>query len=419
MRDRVILHSDLNSFYASVEIMLDPSLRDKAVAVCGDTNDRHGIVLAKSELAKRAGVKTAMVNWEAKRLCPELIMIPPHFDQYKKYSYLMRQIYYRYTDQVEPFGLDECWLDVTGSRALFGDGLQIAEQIRIAAKEELGLTVSIGVSFNKIFAKIGSDMKKPDAITVISRENFKQLVWPLPASDLLFVGRSTKAHLDRIAVHTIGDLAQCDPMVLQQHLGKSGYMLWQYANGEDTSPVLHQEYVTRAKSVGHGVTCAEPIQSVEEAEHVFVELSQDVASKLRREELCACGVQISVKDENLKVVQYQKKLHLPTQNAHELVTCAMELFAQYPWKIPVRALTIRAIDLCDAGAPQQVSLFEPYEYMEKQRALDAAIDSIRGRFGDDIVRPASVMTNRKMPHGEDTDDSFAENPDRGMRGLRG
>ncbi|MBP3372433.1 MAG: hypothetical protein J6L88_07900, partial [Clostridia bacterium] len=159
--------------------------------------------------------------------------------------------------------------------------------------------------------------------------------------------------------------------------------------------------------------------SAAEAEHVFVELSQDVASKLRREELCACGVQISVKDENLKVVQYQKKLHLPTKNAHELVTCAMELFAQYPWKIPVRALTIRAIDLCDAQAPQQVSLFEPYEYMEKQRALDAAIDSIRGRFGDDIVRPASVMTNRKMPHGEEIDDSFSENPDRGMRGLRG
>ena len=200
----VILHSDLNSFYASVEIMLNPDLRGKPVVVCGSTENRHGIVLAKSELAKRCGVKTAMVNWEAKRLCPDLIMVEPHFEQYMKYSKLAREIYCRYTDLVEPFGMDECWLDVTDSGMLFGSGFDIAQRIRREMKEELGLTVSVGVSFNKIFAKLGSDMKKPDAVTEISIDDYKEKVWPLPVNELLYVGRSTVQKLNFYGVHTIG-----------------------------------------------------------------------------------------------------------------------------------------------------------------------------------------------------------------------
>ncbi len=204
---RVILHSDLNSFYASVEMMLDPSLRGKAVAVCGLEEERHGIVLAKSELAKQAGVKTGMVNWEAKRVCPGLIIVPPQFEQYLKYSRLTRNIYLRYTDKVEPFGLDESWCDVTGCDWKYGGSMGIAEHIRKTVKEELGITVSIGVSFNKMFAKLGSDLKKPDAITEISRENFKEVVWPLPADALLYVGRATNRKLGMYGIHTIGDVA--------------------------------------------------------------------------------------------------------------------------------------------------------------------------------------------------------------------
>ena len=203
LRERTILHSDMNCFYASVEMMLDPSLRGKAVAVCGSTENRHGIVLAKSELAKKAGVKTGMVNWEARQLCPNLIMVKPQYDQYLKYSKLARNIYQRYTDQAEPYGMDECWLDVTGSRSVCGDGAKIAENIRQTVKEELGLTVSIGVSFNKIFAKLGSDMKKPDAITEITRESFRDKVWPLPASDLLYVGRATTAKFNTYGLSLI------------------------------------------------------------------------------------------------------------------------------------------------------------------------------------------------------------------------
>ena len=252
--EKCILHSDMNSFYASVEMMLNPSLRGKPVAVCGATEDRHGIVLAKSELAKKAGVKTGMVNWEAERLCKDLILVPPHYDQYLKYSKLAHEIYYRYTDLVEPFGMDECWLDVTGSTYIFGSAMEIAEKIRKATREELGLTVSIGVSFNKIFAKLGSDMKKPDAITVIEKDTFRDKIWGLPAADLLGVGRATQRVLDSYCIRTIGDLAKTDPDFLKRRLGKPGVALWQYANGNDHSLVHNSDFVSPIKSVGHGIT---------------------------------------------------------------------------------------------------------------------------------------------------------------------
>lgn len=240
MEDRVILHSDLNSFYASVEMMLDPSLRGKAVAVCGSTEDRHGIVLAKSDLAKKAGIKTGMVNWEARQLCKDLIVVPPHYDQYLKYSKMTQAIYQRYTDLMEPFGMDECWLDVTGSR-LFGSGMEIAVQIRDACREELGLTVSIGVSYNKIFAKLGSDMKKPDAVTEIRRDSFKEKVWPLHCSEMIYCGRATTAKLAKYGIHTIGDVANTDPEYLRRWFGVNGLALWRYANGTDTSRVMHAD----------------------------------------------------------------------------------------------------------------------------------------------------------------------------------
>ena len=258
--ERAILHSDLNSFYASVEMMLDPSLKGKAVAVCGSTENRHGIVLAKSELAKRAGVKTGMVNWEARQLCKDLIMVPPQYDQYLKYSKLTRAIYERYTDQVEPFGMDEYWLDVTGSRVQ-GSPMEIAEQIRKSTREELGLTVSIGVSFNKIFAKLGSDMKKPDAITEITKAEFKEKVWPLHCSEMIYCGPATTKKLAMFGINTIGDVANTDPAFLKQILGVNGLSLWTFASGNDRSRVMQKDFVSPIKSVGHGITCTADLEN--------------------------------------------------------------------------------------------------------------------------------------------------------------
>ena len=249
--DRVILHIDMNNFYASVETLYDPSLKDIPMAVGGDKERRHGIVLAKNMLAKAKGVKTAEALWEAERKCPGIKFVPPHFERYAKYSRLAKEIYMQYTDMVESFGLDECWLDVTGSRRLFGSGREIAEEIRARVKDELGLTVSIGVSFNKIFAKLGSDYKKPDAVTAFTRENFKELVWPLPAADLLFVGKSTQEALRKYGIYTIGDAAKADRKLLKRLFGKAGEQLSMYANGEDRSPVRRVNEHEEIKSIGN------------------------------------------------------------------------------------------------------------------------------------------------------------------------
>ncbi|MBR3936302.1 MAG: DNA polymerase IV, partial [Bacteroidaceae bacterium] len=316
-KTRAILHSDMNSFYASVEMMLNPALKGKPVAVCGSTEERHGIVLAKSDLAKKAGVKTGMVNWEARRLCPGLIVVPPQYDQYLKYSKLAHNIYQRYTNLVEPFGMDECWLDVTGS-GVYGSGMEIAQAIRQTTKDELGLTVSIGVSFNKIFAKLGSDMKKPDAITEIREHDFKERIWPLDASELLYVGRATDAKLAKYGIRTIGDLANTSPDTLRYMLGVNGLKLWRYANGTDTSRVMPYDYVSPVKSVGHGITCTADLVTPEEVYRVMLELSQDIGHRLRVHELMACGVQIYIRSNDLYGCQFQCKLPFRTQLPHEI-----------------------------------------------------------------------------------------------------
>ncbi|KAF1083950.1 DNA polymerase IV [Sporotomaculum syntrophicum] len=394
---RIILHSDLNSFYASVEIMLEPALQGKAVAVCGSTEDRHGIVLAKSELAKKAGVKTGQVTWEARLLCPDLIVVPPQYEQYLKYSRLTREIYQRYTDQVEPFGMDECWLDVTASRRLFGSGEKIAEEIRQTVKEELGLTVSIGVSFNKIFAKLGSDMKKPDAVTVISREDFKEKVWPLPTGDLLYVGRATVRKLAGIGVHTIGDIVALGPELMQRLFGKNGLMLWSYASGQDTSRVMPGDYEVPVKSIGHGITCTADLINNEEVWRVFLELSQDIGHRLRVHDLLAWGVQIAVRDNTLFYKQYQAQLGFATRSPMEIARKARELFEKnYQWQNQVRAVTVRAINLVPRSWPQQLTLFDDYALRERRARLEDAIESLRARFGKRAVFNAVLMGDLKM-----------------------
>lgn len=396
--ERTILHSDMNCFYASVEMMLDPSLRGKPVAVCGSTENRHGIVLAKSELAKKAGVKTGMVNWEARQLCPGLIMVKPQYDQYLKYSELARNIYQRYTDQVEPYGMDECWLDVTGSRSVCGDGMKIAESIRQEIKDELGLTVSIGVSYNKIFAKLGSDMKKPDAVTEIPKDSFQEKVWPLPASDLLFVGRATAAKFNSYGIHTIGDIAATDPDFLKRLLGVNGLQLWRYAAGMDDTPVMHKDFVSPIKSVGHGITCVADLLDDEEVWKVMLELSQDIGHRLRLHKLKATGVQISIRSNDLGYRQYQAPLSLSTQSPMMIAKKAHSIFqANYRWLTPVRAVTVRAINLIPQGTPEQIDLFTDMRRVEKAEKLDDCIEEIRRRFGKRAVFQACLLGDLKMP----------------------
>ena len=395
--DRIILHSDMNSFYASVEMMLDPRLKGKAVAVCGATEERHGIVLAKSELAKKAGVKTGMVNWEARQRCPELILVPPQYDQYLKYSKLAHEIYYRFTDLVEPFGMDECWLDVTAS-GVYGTGMEIAEKIRTACREELGLTVSIGVSFNKIFAKLGSDMKKPDAVTEITRADFKEKVWPLAASELIYVGRATEKKLSNYGIHTVGQLAAVPPDILQGWFGINGLKLWAYANGADKSRVMHKEFVSPMKSIGHGITCTADLENEEEVQRVLLELSQDVGHRLRVHSLSAQGVQIYVRGNDLLGSQYQCKLPFRTQLPSEIAAAGFRLFQdRYRWGTKIRSVCIRAIDLVPKSEVEQLNMFVDTARLDRRERLEDAIESLRDRFGKRAITYATLLGDLKIP----------------------
>ncbi len=399
MRDRAILHSDANCFYASVETVLNPDFRGQAIAVCGSPEERHGIVLAKSEKAKRAGVKTGMANWQAKQCCRDLIIVPPQYDYYLKFSKLLHGIYRRYTDQVEPFGMDECWLDVTYSP---GDPMEIAEEIRQAVKDELGLTVSIGVSFNKVFAKLGSDYKKPDAITQISKEHFKEIVWPLPCSDLLYCGNATTAKLGSMGVRTIGGIALLPVDVMQRKFGKNGVALWKYANGLDDSRVAHQDFTAPAKSVGHGITCVADLENMDEARKVIFALSLDIGYKLRYMNLRATGVQLYVRDSELSFCSWQKRLEMATQDEGTIALAAYSLLEEkYSWHNPIRSITVTATQLDSSQNPTQLSMLLDYERLVRREKLNESIDTIRDRYGKYAVIPALVLDEKKMPVGND------------------
>ncbi len=398
MAREIILHSDLNCFYASVEMNEHPELRNKPIAVCGSTENRHGIVLTASYPAKRMGVKTGAANWQARQACPGLICVPPHYDLYIKYSKLVRRIYAQYTDMIEPFGMDENWLSIPyGGGDVEGEGLQIAEEIRHKVHDEIGLTVSIGVSFSKIYAKLGSDMKKPDAVTVISERNYRDKVWPLPVSELLYVGPATTKKLITMNVRTIGELAMSDPELLRSKLGKNGIMLWRFANGADHSAVMPAEFVAPIKSVGHGTTCVRDLDTNYEVWKVLYELAQDVGHRLRKHQLTASGVQITVKDRDLEYRQYQIPLSYPTRSPLDIAQAGYALFeSRYTWFKPVRALTIRGINLTSERQPVQLDIFSDAERRERRRALDDCVDDIRRRFGNRAIYAASLMGDLQM-----------------------
>lgn len=396
--ERVILHSDINNCYASIECLYDPTLRGKPIAVGGSVETRHGIILAKSEQAKRCGVKTGEPIWQAQQKCRDLIVVPPHFERYVQYSDLVHDIYRRYTDAIEPFGLDEAWLDVTGSQGLFGAGNAIAEDIRRTISKEVGITVSVGVSFNKVFAKLGSDLKKPDAVTVIEKQNFKEKIWNLPAGAMIGCGRSTVKRLASYGVHTIGQLAACDPAFLTHTFGKMGGELWKYANGLDSSRVKPDGFIPVSKSIGHGITCVRDLCTEQEVWLVMLSLTQEIGRRLCAEALAATAVQISIKNSALFVRQHQRPLPIPTQSAFEIAKAAFSLFCDtYHWELNVRAVTVRAIQLVSENTPIQTDLFSDFSRHERQEKIDRTVLDIRRRYGKNGIFNACLLMEKNIP----------------------
>lgn len=393
----IILHSDMNNFYASVEILFDPSLKRRPVAVAGDEEARHGIVLAKNDIAKSFGVRTGQVLWEARQQCPGLVCLPARYDRYLSFSRRAREIYTSYTDQVEPFGLDECWLDVTGSTALFGDGPAIADDIRARVRRELGLTVSVGVSFNKVFAKLGSDMKKPDATTVITRENFRETTWDLPVSDLLYVGPATTRKLARFGIDTIGALARADVELLRWLLGKNGVMLHSFANGMDRSGVRPYYLSAPVKSVGNSTTAPRDLVSLDDVKITLMALCESVAARLREQGCVCAAVTVGIRDNKLTHYDRQTRLPRPSANTMDLWEAAVELFQRHhTGGSPVRSLSVKASGLSPAEDMVQLSLFPEAQKAQRRADLDRTLDKLRGKYGRFVIRRAVTLLDPSL-----------------------
>lgn len=403
MNKRIILHSDLNNFYASVECLYHPEYRGKPLAVLGDPEARHGIVLAKNYEAKSRDVRTGDPKWMAEQKCPGIVFVTPHYELYMKHSRLVRQIYSEYTDQVEPYGLDECWLDVTGSTRLFGSGEEIADKIRKRVKSELGVSVSVGVSFNKIFAKLGSDLKKPDATTVIECDRFKEVVWPLPVKELLYVGRATHNKLKRRGISTIGDLANANPESLKFWLGKMGIVLWQFANGLDTSPVSNIGAKSLIKTVGNSTTAPRDLISDEDIRIILTVLCESVSARLREYGFICRTVQLGIRDNELEWIERQGKLEIPNRTAKSIFELSFALYKKHANGKPVRSLSVRACDLEPVDF-MQLSLLPETRRLEKQEELESVVDGLRSRFGHFSVQRGIMLTDRKLsdldPKGE-------------------
>ncbi len=389
--DRVILHCDCNGYFASVECIDRPELKTVPMAVCGDPDGRHGIILAKNELAKAFGVVTAETVWQAKRKCPALVLVEPHHDKYQSYCEKINGIYEQYTDQVEAFSVDESWLDVTGSLHLFGSGREIADTLRRRIREEIGLTISVGVSFNKTFAKLGSDYQKPDATTEITRENFQQILWPLPAGNMLFVGKTAADILYRHGINTIGNIAAAGKELLCQLLGRTGETVWEYACGRDDSPVKRIGETDPVKSVGNSVTFCRDLAGIEDIRAGLLMLCDQVGTRLRRQGLYCTVLQVQIKDPYLRVISRQRKLNNPTHLTKALLQTALEITAA-AWnpQSPIRMLMVTASGLTADGGGQ-TSIFDDAERQQRSAKLENAVDKIRSRFGKDAVQYGTVL----------------------------
>lgn len=404
MSDRIILHVDCNCFYASVEMLYHPELAGKPLAVGGDPEERHGIVLTANYIAKRQGVKTGMALWQARQCCPNLVFVPPRMYLYLRFSRMARSIYQEYSDKVESFGLDECWIDLTESCAILGDhtrtienGYRIAQEISRRIRRELGITVSIGVSWNKIYAKLGSDYKKPDAITVFDRDNYRKLIDPLPVSDLLYVGRRTGQKLAKYGIRTIGQLAEADPHYLQNWFGKVGAMLSVFARGQDQTPVNNVGIEAPVKSVGNSTTTPRDLVNNEDVRLVLYLLSESVSERLRKNHFEGQVVSVYVRDKDLWGYHQQKKLAVPTNISGEIEEAAFLIFQRlYRWEKPIRSIGISVGDLKPENGPRQLSLFVNEKSRERQMRADRMVSDIRSRYGYAAVQRGIMHEDRYL-----------------------
>ncbi len=393
---RYILHSDCNGFYASVECLHNPEIRHKPVAVCGDTDMRHGIILAKNEIAKKYNIKTGEAIWQAMQKCPNLVTVKPRFDRYMRFSKEAARIYSDYSDRIEPFGIDESWIDLTGCVKSFEEAGAVAQEIRGRIKYELGITVSIGVSFNKIFAKLGSDYKKPDAVTLITDKNFIDIVWRLPAKDLLGVGRSTSKKLEALGIFTIGELASFPYPILKQHFGKWADVLHTFSNGLDMSPVQPMGFVSLPKSIGNSTTTHRDLKTFEDAKIILNVLSDSVCRRMREENLVATTVTVSMRDTKLMTVTRQKKIEA-TDISTEILETALELVrANHSFEKPLRSIGISLGDFRLKFEPCQLNLLKNEEKRTRQRDLDLSLDALKKRFGTFCVRPAVLLCDKAL-----------------------
>lgn len=399
--DKVILHCDMNSFYAQVSLLEFPELRNKPVAIAGNPKKRHGVILAKNQAAKNFDVKTAESIWEAKNKCPDLILLPPKMGEYKYYSNLINEIYLEFTDQVEPYSIDESWLDVTESERLFGDGKTIADSIREEVKKRYELTLSAGVSFTKTFAKMGSDMKKPDATTVISKDNYKKLLWPMPVGKMFMVGKATEKKLLAIGIRKIGDLALANRKILKQILGKNGPMLADHAAGLAGTEVTAFTDREEAKSVGNGLTFSKNLIGHKDIQIAVRGLADRIATRMRRKNIYAGGLRVEIKDPYFQTLSRQEKWDKPSNATDDIVDSAMKIIEK-TWKTnePIRMITLTGIYLSHKDASYQMSFSELSRSVdEKQKtSVDHTLDAIRKRFGDSSITFANLIDNELGIH---------------------
>ena len=391
---RTILHVDANSFYASCECLYRPSIREKPVAVCGDPEARHGIVLTKNQHAKKYGVQTGEAIWQAKQKCPSLVVVPPDYPLYLHMSRRMHEIFGQYSDKVESFGLDESWVEISADDMDVRKGQLVADEIRHRIHRTLGITVSVGVADNKVMAKLGSDYKKPDATTVLLPDLYEQIVWPLPVSDLLYVGPATTRKLARIGVCTIGQLANLDESILAYKFGKIGYMLKAFALGLDTSPVKPIEVSLPIKSVGNSTTPPHDIENMTDVKELVYLLAESVATRLRENNFKARCISVSVRTTELVSSSCQTTLSQSTCLAKEIAETALRLFEQrYRFGFPFRSMGINCSQLSALDAPVQVDMFGEDERRVKQEQLERSIDGLRSRFGHQVIRRGIVLSD--------------------------
>ena len=393
--DRVILHCDANSYYASVECLYTPEIRQKPVAVGGSVEARHGIILTKNTLAKQCGVRTGEAIWQAREKCPDLVCVPPDFPLYTRFSSKMRRIYEQYSSRVEAFGLDESWIDLTNPGLTFADGARIADEIRCRIREELGITVSIGVADNKILAKLGSDMKKPDAVTVLPPDSFREKIWDLQVQELLYVGPRTAHKLAQLGVTTIGQLAVCDDGVLHGLLGKNGLMLKAFANGQDRSPVMPLDHHRCVKSIGNSTTPPHDLKTRDDARCIYYLLAESVAARLRQGGFRTRCISISARTPDLITRSHQIALGRATNLTDEIAGAAMALFEErFAQALPYRSVGLCCSMLAPDNEPIQLDFMGDETKRIHMEQLERSIDSLRSRYGHQIVQRGVVLQDR-------------------------